>query len=253
MAFNFLMFSSIFGLFALMMVFHKKLGEYPEPLPKVENRKREIWQIVVTYIIYMISLSYVIFGVFRNDLYYPAIPLGSFDLNYHLILVIVMPIIVEIVINKRRPKDMGLRKSWNPVPGIVCILFGVLWGAIPAFMGGTEPLTPFEVIYYLITPAFSEEWFYRGFIQQKLERVTSQTKSWIIGGLLFGALHIPTDFFGPIWYNNGQSIFNSTISLINQILTGCIWGILFIKTRNLLPCIASHYFINFMPGLIALV
>jgi membrane protease YdiL (CAAX protease family) len=103
----------------------------------------------------------------------------------------------------------------------------------------------------VISPSLEEELLYRGGIQSKLERAINPRASWFITGIFFGLAHIPTDFFGPIWFYYGQNIFTSTSFFFTQITFGWLIGIFFTRTRSLYPCIVGHYLFDFLPDIIA--
>lgn len=252
MSINYLGLSSIVGLIALAAVFHKKLTPYPDLLEPSDSPKRELVEVGVLAGIYFVSISVFIHVAFVQGADYPAIPLGPVSLSLHTILALILPVVVEVGFHRRGATDLGLGRTWHWQPGVAALLFGVLWGGIPAFFSQTDPISPVYLAYYLLTPAFVEEFVYRGVFQAKLERgFQDHTKAWVIGGLLFGLMHVPTDFFGPIWVRGGRNYVNSVVALVTQVLSGFIWGILYAKTRHLVPLIASHYLLDFLPGILA--
>jgi membrane protease YdiL (CAAX protease family) len=68
----------------------------------------------------------------------------------------------------------------------------------------------------------------------------------MLGGLLYGLIHIPTDFFGTIWVASGRDLTIASLKFLSQCGFGWMWGILFIKCRNIFPVIISHYMTNYM-------
>ncbi|MFC1983572.1 lysostaphin resistance A-like protein [Chloroflexota bacterium] len=83
------------------------------------------------------------------------------------------------------------------------------------------------------------EFFFRGIIQGRLERVIGQNKAWIYGGILFGLVHVFTNFFVV-----GFDLVPGIIQLIMQIISGWIFGILYMKTRSLYPGMFAHFLTN---------
>jgi hypothetical protein len=78
-------------------------------------------------------------------------------------------------------------------------------------------------------------------------------RAWIIGGILFGLLHIPNDFFGFFWFNTfNQNFFIALGGLLVQIGTGWMFAITFIKTRSVIPCVIGHYLVDFLPAILAM-
>jgi len=162
-----------------------------------------------------------------------------------------VPIFVEIVINKRNRKDLGFIYpiAWKPTLAIIG--FGALFGFLTFIFESPSPYTLNYLLLGFITPAFTEEWAYRSVIQQKLERAFGQNKAWLLSGLLYGFIHIPTDFFGTLWIASGKNISIAFMRLVNQCALGWLWGIFFIKSRSIFPIIISHYLFNYLAGILA--
>lgn len=93
---------------------------------------------------------------------------------------------------------------------------------------------------------FLEEFLFRGVIQSKLERALGQNKGWFYAGIVFGLIHIPTNFFGPLWEAGDASIIAGLLLLVGQIMNGWWYGIAYTKTRSLIPCIIMHYMADFL-------
>jgi membrane protease YdiL (CAAX protease family) len=119
-----------------------------------------------------------------------------------------------------------------------------LIGIVSLFEPGFKPLPVWLVIMSLYQPAFTEEFFFRGVIQGKLERALGGNKAWFFSGILFGLMHASVNFFGQQWYRHGESLTNALILLGIQTLFGWIFGIMFMKTRSLLPSYLAHYFLD---------
>ena len=101
-------------------------------------------------------------------------------------------------------------------------------------------------------PAFIEELFFRVIIQGKLEHSLGQNKAWFYSGILFGLIHAPVDFFGPQFYAHGSDYVNSGLLLLSQIVAGWIFGIIYSKTRSILPGMIAHFMTDFRLGSIVL-
>ncbi|MBS3795064.1 MAG: CPBP family intramembrane metalloprotease [Candidatus Thorarchaeota archaeon] len=237
------------GLIGFIAFAHNKLGDYPKPLPKNKDTGKElieallIWGFVFTSVFVFVYYGWVL------DSYYPYLPLGPLNIPLHSIIVLIFPVAFVTLVNHWGFADLGFRKSFYRKPAFFAIIIGLLWGIVPAFFETTSPIPVPLLLYYIYTPAFLEELVHRGIIQSKLERALGQQKAWLLGGILFGLVHIPTDFFGPVAASYGD-IMMSFLALAGQIAAGWFWGVLYIKTRNLIPCIASHYLINFASGII---
>lgn len=78
-------------------------------------------------------------------------------------------------------------------------------------------------LFFLIGPA--EEIFWRGFVQNSLEKKYGRIKAFIIATLVYGFVHI--------WAFN-------LILLIAALICGFFWGFIYMKTKSLIPVIISH-------------
>lgn len=245
---------ALLSLLALSFVVlaHFKLGGYPKPLPRSENIRREFFEAILIWGLMFVSVTYVMLSRYVFFRYYPFIAVASRLLPLpHLFLMFEVPLLIEMVLNKRGWSDLGMSLPVSRAPAIASIGFGILSGFFGFLL---EPSYPHPWDYLalgLLTPAFTEEWVYRGGVQQKLERAIGQHRSWIIGGLLYGLIHIPTDFFGTLWITSGGSLYIALALFVNQCAYGWLWGILFIKTRSLIPTIICHYLANYLPFIIA--
>lgn len=132
-----------------------------------------------------------------NNYYYPVIRLLGFHITLHSVLVFTFPVIIELLLH-RSLSDLGFKLPLDWKPESALILFALVMGWIASHYDDPDPLGAKTLLWYLVTPSLSEEWLYRSVLQTKLERLTSIEQSWIIGGILFGLSHIPTDFFWPL-------------------------------------------------------
>lgn len=100
--------------------------------------------------------------------------------------------------------------------------------------------------------AFIEEFFYRGVIQNRLERVTHQRLAVLIGALLFATAHILLDI--QTLSVSGDGVWTGIVyALLMQTLGGCLLGLIFMKTRTLYPGVICHYLVNWLPSILSLV
>lgn len=112
-------------------------------------------------------------------------------------------------------------------------LTGLLIGPVPAFGSESAQLAPFQIVLFLlgmvVLAPVCEEIFFRGFMQRAYEDYGIK-QSWIIAGVLFGAMHIL----------NGMS------NLIPAILLGFALGFLASITDSIWPAVALHCGTNLM-------
>jgi membrane protease YdiL (CAAX protease family) len=83
--------------------------------------------------------------------------------------------------------------------------------------------------------SFSQEIFFRGYLQKNLEKSFGNLLGLIFASCLFAFWHI-TIRFSPVWM--------LPFSLLKVFLVGLLWGLSFQKTKSLIaPCL-SHFLIG---------
>ena len=166
---------------------------------------------------------------------------------------LVLPLAYVIVVQKWTLRDLGLvlPRSW---PMVVFALALFALGEILPLMGGggRDPLAWSFIAIAVYQPAFIEEFVFRVIIQGKLERALGQTRVWFYIGTLFGLIHVPVDFFGKQFVDHGSDYVQASVLLLSQIIFGWIFGIIYSKTRSILPSMAAHFMIDFRLGSIVL-
>ena len=146
--------------------------------------------------------------------------------------------------NKWTAKDLGFSMPGSRSVTIFSIGVMALIGVVGFFEPGFKPLTAWFVLMSLYQPAFTEEFFFRGVIQGKLERALGQNKAWFFSGILFGLMHTSVNLFGQQWYRYGENMINALVLLLIQTLFVWIFGTMYMKSRSLLPSYVAHYLID---------
>ena len=95
----------------------------------------------------------------------------------------------------------------------------------------TEILTIPLLIMIPLISAVSEEIFFRGFLQPKIIHITTPLLGIIITSILFGFAHIS---------------YGNPLQIIIPFFIGILFGILIVKTKNILAPITAHFFFNFI-------
>jgi membrane protease YdiL (CAAX protease family) len=237
---------------AVVAVAHRWLGDYPPPLPKAKSDRRELLEALIIWVVMLLSVTYLMLAryVFFTNYYFISVG-GRLLPLLHLFIMIEAPFIVEVVLNGRRGSDLGFSTPISRGPAFALVLHGALIG-VTSFL--SDPPRPYPLDYLLLgafTPVFTEGWVYRSAVQQKLERALGQERAWLLGGLLYGLIHVPTDFFGTLWFISGGDLGTALARLLVQCSLGWVWGILFIKSRSIYPVFVSHYLTNYLPGILA--
>lgn len=96
---------------------------------------------------------------------------------------------------------------------------------------------------------FTEEFFFRGFLQSRLRDALS--RPWVaivMTAILFGAYHLPYAYFNPRWPSHGDWTAAAGAAFGQGIPGGLILGTVFHRSRgNLLASVVVHALINLFP------
>lgn len=100
-------------------------------------------------------------------------------------------------------------------------------------------------LFAFLGPAITEEFFFRALL---LERMAQYVKS-DMGGIMIVALlnalyHLPFAFFLESWPTKGNLPWALSAIITEQALTAITFGILWVKTRNIIPPALFHAFID---------
>jgi len=244
---------SLAGILCFVALGHFKVGKYPEPLPQAENKKREIIEVLGIWGINFTGMWLFWWLAMSPDKDIPSFRISSeISIHFYSLLVLATTIGVEVLWRKRDAKELGLKgisERWFHPTMMGLVLVGI-WSAVALTTGTSQEYSYQYFIYFLFTPAFLEEWESRSVYQTKMERVFGVKKAWIFAGILFGLLHIPTDFYGAQWISVGEDIGFALLNLFQQISLGWIFGLIFTKTRSIWPAVIIHYLYDFLPNLI---
>ncbi|MBA7470585.1 hypothetical protein ES707_05872 [subsurface metagenome] len=218
---------------------HFKLDKYPKPLPLSKDRKREIWETLVIWVIPTITITFIIFSSFAEQMENPTPKtLITFSL-ITMVPYLVIPVLYLKLVKKWTLKDFGFSKPRAPAVVIFAIVFFVGGGMLPLLSSSFKPMSLMLMLFALYQTAFIEEFFFRGIIQGKLERAIGQNKAWFYSGILFGLAHFFFNFFVT-----GLDLVPGLFMLAQQIIFGWIFGIIYMKTRSLWPSMVGHYLID---------
>lgn len=160
--------------------------------------------------------------------------------------------------------SLGLRRG-NLRGGLrVTLVLGVILGFVQLFLSrsGTVALDafhsgralylfPLAFVLMLFTAGFTEELFFRGFLQTRLEALTG-SRWWGLGlaSLLFGLYHLPYAYFNPQWPSAGDWGAALGASLGEGIPGGLVLGGLYLfSRRNLLAPILLHTLVDTFPAM----
>ncbi len=110
-------------------------------------------------------------------------------------------------------------------------------------------LFPLAAAFGFLTAGFTEEFFFRGFLQTRVERLTGSP--WIAVLLVtvaFGLYHVPFAYLNPNWPTAGDFPAALQLGMVEGGLGGIILGAAYVLwKRNLLACIVLHGMIDAVP------
>lgn len=139
------------------------------------------------------------------------------------------------------------------VLGALQLLLSSRAGAIRGFLedGSIAWLLPIVFLLMFLTAGFTEELFFRGFLQPRLERLTgSAAAGLVLASLCFGLYHLPYAYLNPRWPSAGDWGAAWTAALGQGVPGGLILGGVYLGSRrNVVACAVVHALINTLPGL----
>ena len=166
----------------------------------------------------------------------------------------------------RRPSKVlasfGLRRDNLKTGVIVALVIGLLLGLFQLTQRSAGPelwnlirtgkalyLFPLAAAFGLLTVGFTEEFFFRGFLQTRVEKLTGSP--WIAVLLVtvaFGLYHVPYAYLNPNWPTAGDFPAALQLGMVEGGLGGIILGGAYVLwKRNLLACIVLHGMIDAVP------
>lgn len=209
-------------------------GGYFPPLVPCRRPGREYLEVAI------IAVGLLIVPHVKFDLFW-----FSGWLSAYFIFGLFAPLVMELFVRRWKLSLIGFRKPTDKrVLAIVAGIFGLY--AISRFV---EPLVlgegyQFElrgfVSISIIFP-FLEEVLFRGQIQTRLESALGSVWSWILTGLFFGFYH-----YYVYYLVQGRALtVENMLGLVYLAVFGMLLGVVFAKTRSLLPSFLIHAINNF--------
>jgi len=144
------------------------------------------------------------------------------------------------------------------------LLLGASFGIIQVFFSGNSAevqeairtgralyMLPLGFVLMMLLAGFTEEFFFRGFLQTRAEALFgSKWLAVLIVALMFGVYHLPYAYFNPHWPSAGDWSAAWVAALGNGVPGGLVLGTLYVKSnRNLVPCIVLHSMIGAFPAM----
>ena len=190
---------------------------------------------------------------------------------HHWVSLVALPLLLVLVLRRTRvawPSGLlasfGIRRAnwtrgllWAVLLGLGLSVFQVsqsryaeeVWEIIQS--GRVLYLFPLVLAVMLLTAGFTEEFFFRGFIQTRLEPLLrSRIAALLVTSILFGVYHVPYAYLNPNWPSAGDWTAAWQAALGQGIPGGLILGAVYLWSRhNLFATIVLHSLINAVPGL----
>jgi membrane protease YdiL (CAAX protease family) len=153
----------------------------------------------------------------------------------------VLPFIVLLVLGAR-PGELGLGRSHKVLRAcLVWIVAPVIFWIV---LFATGQLTGIRLLRAIVGNAlqngFFEEFLFRGALQTRLNKLMTPTWALLIQALAFGAWHfnansglVPGDPFAAL-----------AACFVSQMVSGLAFGIVFMRTRNLVAPSVAHVIMN---------
>ncbi|MEM2046190.1 MAG: CPBP family intramembrane glutamic endopeptidase [Candidatus Bathyarchaeia archaeon] len=182
---------------------------------------RETVEIICLLQIYMLLISSLPWFFISQSLLIPA--------TYSILLALCLWHIKESTLTW---EELGFKKA-SIKHTIIAIAAAIPLGAIEYSILKPPPPTPAISISYLLQTAFYmflfvgfiEELLFRGILMKNLEKYMSQKSALILQSLIFAILHLT-------W--------RSTWEVIFVFIAGIAFGLLFIKSKSLIPPTIAH-------------
>jgi len=181
-----------------------------------------------------------------------AIPYLNFKLLWfsdwrspYLLFGLLVPLVIEVIIRKRSLKVIGFTMPTDrktiAIVVVLLIIFAISRLAVPLVRGEAFQFDIQRIISNCILFAYVEEVLFRGLLQTRLESLMGVVWSWVLSGLFFGFYHYYIHYLVPgrvLSPSNGFEIMYLTAF-------GLLLGVIFAKTRSLLPPFLLHAMNNF--------
>lgn len=183
----------------------------------------------------------------------------------HWVTLVAVPLAIAWVSLRRGVfASLGLRRrslatglGWALLAGAAITVFQAFGSANAAeiqalFRSGRALwLLPLTFTLMLFLAGFTEELFFRGFLQTRVEALTgSRWGAVLVVALLFGFYHLPYAYLNPSWPSYGDWGAAWVAALGQGVPGGLILGALYVVSRgNLLACVVLHSLINAAPAM----
>lgn len=235
-----ILFQSI--LIAIVVAIYGKVIKFEEiNIEFKDGRKSKLLALVAVLISVLMTAIY-------NKYFISIFPINTL-LNFFIVrLVLVIPAIVCIIVNKEGISNLGFTKK-NLLKSIFLgFLIGVIYflsykkmslydisNIVLQFKG-----TLIYLFVYCLIIGLAEEFLYRGYLQTRLMAVNGKVNGWIIASIIFAFMHFPQKIVV-----NKFGLVQATLSCAELLPISLLLGYISIKNKNIISNIIFHGFIDF--------
>ena len=211
-------------------------GKYSPSLAPTQRRGREYLEVGIL-VVCLLIVPFIKF----NLLWF------SGWLGTYLVFLLLAPLVMEVIVRRRSLSAIGFRMPTNKrALMLVAVILGIYLVARlgwPLAQGRAYHFDLRGFISNSILFAFLEEAMFRGAIQTRLESALGAVRSWVLSGLFFGFYHYWANYLVP-----GKAVAAADVlALASLAVLGMLLGVVFAKTRSLLPSLLIHALHNFSP------
>ncbi|NJD20588.1 MAG: CPBP family intramembrane metalloprotease [Gemmatimonadetes bacterium] len=147
--------------------------------------------------------------------------------------------------------------GWALAGGVAVTVFQTLGSGSGAAVralfrdGSALYLLPLSFALMLLLAGFTEEFFFRGFLQTRLEALMGRPwPALLLASVLFAVYHVPYALLNPRWPSYGDPGAAWAAAFANGLPGGLILGALYIRTGGRIPaCVLLHAAINAAPAM----
>lgn len=113
-------------------------------------------------------------------------------------------------------------------------------------------LFPMSLVLMLFTAGFTEEFFFRGVLQTRLQSLLrSNVMAVVVTSMLFGLYHLPYAYLNPRWPSQGNWPEALGAAFGQGVPMGLILGTVYVRSKNnLAACVLVHALVNSLPGML---
>ncbi|MDH7488109.1 MAG: CPBP family intramembrane metalloprotease [Anaerolineae bacterium] len=204
-------------------------GKYSAALAPTRRPAREYLEVALV-IIGLLIVPFIKFNLFWFSGWISA----------YLAFLLIAPPIMEWIVRRRSLSAIGFRMPQNKRAlawvAVLLALYLVARLAWPIAQGRGYQFNLQTFVSNSLLFALLEEAMFRGVIQTRLESALGAARSWVVSGLVFGFYHYYVHYLVP-----GKAAASVDIlSVASLTVLGMLLGVVFAKTRSLLPSFLIH-------------